>query len=128
MASPVFINSSYYQRAWRMLTSQKGWGKTIILIILALILPLVGVLGVMGYCFERARMIAWGMQNAPEKGTLGVGTCLRSGLRGFVVAFCWVFVPTFVLETISMVLNFLSLSFIAAMLTLPIAIIILCCK
>lgn len=128
MASPVFINSSYYQRAWRMLTSQKGWGKTIILIILALIVPLVGVLGVMGYCFERARMIAWGMQNAPEKGTLGVGTCLRSGLRGFVVAFCWVFVPTFVLETISMVLNFLSLSFIAAMLTLPIAIIILCCS
>lgn len=67
MASPVFINSSYYQRAWRMLTSQKGWGKTIMLIILALIVPLVGVLGVMGYCLERARMIAWGMQNAPEK-------------------------------------------------------------
>lgn len=126
MANPIFINSSYYQRAWRMFTSQEGWGKRVLLIMLALIVPIIGVLGVMGYCLERARMVAWGMQDAPKKDSLGVVTCLRSGVRGFAVTFCWVFVPTLVLETISVTLSFFSLSFISAMLTLPIAVIILC--
>ena len=128
MANPVFINSSYYQRAWRLFTSDKSWGKKVLLIILALIVPIVGLLGVMGYCLERARMAAWGMQDAPEKGSLDVGTCLRTGARGFAVTFCWVFVPTLVLETFLGVLNYFSFSLIAGMLTLPVAVIIFCCS
>lgn len=119
MSRPVFIDSSYYQRAWRALTGERGWVGRVLLMFCALVVPVAGVLGVMGYCLERARTVAWGMSEPPERGSLGVGRCLRSGLRGFAVAFVWAFVPALAVGVATALLGAVGLGGLTVALALP---------
>jgi hypothetical protein len=68
-----------------MLTQDQGWWKPVLLLALALLVPIVGWLGVVGYTFEWARLTAWGVDSAPKQKGVKVGACIGAGWRVFVV-------------------------------------------
>lgn len=81
-----FRRDRYFARSWALLTRDKGWIKPVLLLSVALLVPVVGVLGVMGYALEWARLTAWGVNSAPKQRGVRIGECIKSGWRGFVVA------------------------------------------
>ena len=84
-----FRRDRYFARSWAMLTRDRGWIKPLLLMTVAMLVPIVGLLGVMGYMFEWARLTAWGVNSAPKQKGVRVGECIASGWRVFVVAFGW---------------------------------------
>jgi hypothetical protein len=68
-----------------MMTQDKGWWKAVLLLALALLVPVVGWLGVIGYAYEWARLTAWGVDSAPKQKGVKVGACIAAGWRVFVV-------------------------------------------
>lgn len=87
-----FRRDRYFSRSWALLTGQKGWIKPVLLMALALLVPIVGWLGVMGYIVEWARLTAWGANTAPKQKGVHVGACIKSGWRIFVIDVCWTLV------------------------------------
>ena len=85
----------YISRSWDMLTRDKGWIKVILLLALACFVPFVGVIGLVGYGLEWARLTAWGIDSSPKQRGVRIGECLASGWRALVVAFMWMFVWMF---------------------------------
>lgn len=51
--------------------------------------PILGDLGIAGYSYEWARLVAWNVDAAPKQKGVKVGTCLSSGLRATVIEVCW---------------------------------------
>ena len=84
-----FRRDRYFARSWALLTRDRGWIKPVLLMTVALLVPFVGALGVMGYVFEWARLTAWGVNSAPKQKGVRVGECISSGWRVFVVFFVW---------------------------------------
>ena len=84
-----FKSTRYFSRAWALLTKERGWVKPVLVMTVALLVPIVGWLGVMGYVAEWARLTAWGVNSAPKRRGVRVGTCIASGWRVFVVGFVW---------------------------------------
>lgn len=82
----------YISRSWDMLTRDKGWIKVILLLALASFVPFVGLIGLMGYGLEWARLTAWGIDSSPKQHGVRIGECLASGWRALVVTFVWMFV------------------------------------
>ena len=85
----------YISRSWDMLTRDKGWIKVILLLALACFVPLVGLIGLVGYGLEWARLTAWGVDSSPKQRGVRIGECLASGWRALVVTFVWMFVWMF---------------------------------
>lgn len=81
--------TNYYGRSWRLLTRDKGWIKVLLVMAIATVVPIAGPLGVLGYALEWARLTAWGVDAAPKQKGVGVGACIKSGWRGFVVMLGW---------------------------------------
>ncbi|MBR1829614.1 MAG: DUF4013 domain-containing protein [Atopobiaceae bacterium] len=77
-------NGSYYSRSWALLTKDRGWMKPLLVLGAAMLLPVVGFLGVQGYALEWARLTAWGVDAAPKQKDVRVGECIASGWRGFL--------------------------------------------
>lgn len=84
-----FRRDRYFARSWALLTRDRGWIKPILVMTVALLVPIVGWLGVLGYIYEWARLTAWGVNAAPKQKGVRVGECIRSGARVFVVLFAW---------------------------------------
>ena len=84
-----FKSTRYFSRSWALLTRDRGWMKPILLMTLALLVPIVGWLGVAGYVAEWARLTAWGVNSAPKQRGVRVGECIASGWRAFVVMLVW---------------------------------------
>ncbi len=85
----------YISRSWDMLTRDKGWIKVILLLALACFVPFVGLIGLVGYGLEWARLTAWGIDSSPKQRGVRIGECLASGWRALVVTFVWMFVWMF---------------------------------
>lgn len=84
-----FRSTRYFARSWALLTRDRGWIKPVLLLTLALVVPIVGWLGVMGYIAEWARLTAWGVNSAPKQRGVRIGECIASGWRAFVVMLVW---------------------------------------
>lgn len=79
----------YLSRTWRAMTQDKGWIKPVLLLSLAMVVPVVGPLAVMGYVADWARLLVWGADGAPKQTGVRIGECIKTGWRVFVVALCW---------------------------------------
>ena len=84
-----FRRDRYLARSWALLTRDRGWVKPVLLMTVALLVPIVGVLGVLGYALEWARLTAWNVNAAPKQRGVDVGACIKSGWRAFVVMLVW---------------------------------------
>lgn len=91
-----FRRTRYFARAWALLTRDRGWIKPVLVMTVALFVPIVGALGVLGYVLEWARLTAWGASAAPKQKRVRVGACIASGWRAFVVALVWSVCITFI--------------------------------
>lgn len=92
MASNVdtsgYQEGRYFARAWALLTHEKGWWKSVLICMVASLVPIVGPMAVLGYLVEWSRRIAWGGTEGPSR-RVKVGDLLRSGWRAFVVIGGW---------------------------------------
>ena len=79
----------YFSRAWALLTRDRGWIKPVLVMSAALLVPVGGLFGVLGYALEWARLTAWGVTSAPKQRGVRVGDCIASGARAFVVMLVW---------------------------------------
>ena len=84
-----FRRDRYFARSWALLTRDRGWVKPVLVLSVALLVPVVGLLGVLGYALEWARLTAWGVNASPKQRGVDVGACIKSGWRGFVVMLVW---------------------------------------
>lgn len=84
-----FRPTRYFARSWALLTRESGWIKPVLVMFAALLVPIVGPLGVFGYIIEWARLTAWGVTSSPKQKNVKVGACIASGWRGFVVVLVW---------------------------------------
>lgn len=84
-------NNTYFGRSWEVVSRDGSWWKAVLIMGIAAFVPVVGVLGILGYALERARLTAWGMDSnmAGSSGRVSVGRCIRSGWRGFVAVLGW---------------------------------------
>ncbi len=89
MMDTTFYDGSYLSRSWRMLTQDKGWYKPILVLALVTFVPIVGLLGTLGYYLGWARLTAWGIDSAPKQRKVDVGACIVGGWKGFVVELVW---------------------------------------
>lgn len=96
-----FRRDRYFARSWALLTKDRGWIKPVLLMAVALLVPVVGALGVLGYALEWARLTAWNVNAAPKQRGVEVGACIRSGWRGFVVMLVWAVVSAVVVSFVS---------------------------
>lgn len=79
----------YLGRSWVLLTHDKGWFKPILVMAAAMLVPVAGPLGVLGYQVEWARLVAWGADAHPKQKDVRLGACIASGWRSFLVLFGW---------------------------------------
>lgn len=86
-----FRSDRYLARSWALLTRDRGWIKVVLLMTIALLVPIAGWLGVMGYVLEWARHTAWGATNGPKQKGVKLGECFSTGWRAFVVMLVWYF-------------------------------------
>lgn len=91
-----FRRDRYFARSWALLTRDKGWIKPVLVMAVALLVPVVGWMGVLGYIYEWARLTAWGVNAAPKQKDVRVGECIKSGARVFVVMLVWAIVMALV--------------------------------
>ena len=84
-----FRRDRYLARSWALLTQQRGWIKPVLVMTVALFVPVAGLLGMIGYAAEWARLTAWGVNAAPKQRDVRVGECISSGWRAFVVMLVW---------------------------------------
>ena len=90
-------------RSWALLTRDRGWIKPILAMIAATLVPIVGLLGVMGYAAEWARLTAWGVTSSPKQKNVRVGACIASGWRVFVVTVVWSIANSIILGLLALV-------------------------
>ena len=74
--------TGYLRRSWNALTSDEGWWKSICILSLISLIPIVGPIAVSGYCFRWAREAAWGIEEPLPRGKGDLGAAIKSG--GFV--------------------------------------------
>ena len=84
-----FRKDAYFSRSWALLTRDRGWIKPVLALAAAALVPIVGLLIVLGYVVEWARLTAWGVTSSPKQRRVQVGACIASGWRAFVVLLVW---------------------------------------
>lgn len=98
-----FRRDRYFARSWALLTRDRGWIKPVLVMTVALLVPIVGLLGVLGYALEWARLTAWNVNAVPKQRGVEIGACIKSGWRGFVVMLVWGIVAGVVVGFVSSV-------------------------
>ena len=96
-----FRRDRYFARSWALLTRDRGWVKPVLMMTVALLVPAAGILGVLGYALEWARLTAWNVNAAPKQRGVAVGECIRSGWRAFLVTLVWGIVSGVVVGVLS---------------------------
>lgn len=84
-----FSSDRYFARAWRLVTQEKGWWKPVLLMAVAVLVPIVGPLAVLGYQLEWARLLAWDVNEPMRRHDIHVGELIASGWRGFLAMLGW---------------------------------------
>lgn len=81
-----------FSRSWKLMTSESGWFKPLLIMAVAMLVPVAGVLGVIGYSYEWARLVAWGADSAPKRKDVHVGGLIGAGWRVFLIMWLWMMV------------------------------------
>lgn len=89
MAQLKFSNKQYLTRSWRMLTREEGWFKTVLLLTLYSLIPIIGGMVTLGASYEWARLTAWGVKSSPKQKGIKFGKCLKTGFVAFVILLIW---------------------------------------
>ena len=76
----------YFARSWALLTLEKGWWKPVLIMALFGLIPVVGILALVGYALETARVTAWGINAGPKQKDLKFGTYIVTGFKAAVIA------------------------------------------
>ncbi|MGN0073283.1 MAG: DUF4013 domain-containing protein [Coriobacteriales bacterium] len=82
--------TGYLGRAWRDLTSEKGWWQPVVILALVSLIPIVGGLIMLGYLLDWGREAAWGMDRGLPRKVGSVGKRLKWGFFAMVIICCWV--------------------------------------
>ena len=101
-----FQTNNYLSRSWQMLTRDKGWIKPVLLLSLGLLVPIVGLLALIGYGVEWARLTAWGVSSAPKQRDVDVMACISSGFRAVIAQLCWTIPIAFIVGLVRRLLFF----------------------
>ena len=80
---------SYLKRSWKALKLNPGWWKTIIILALVSLIPIIGPMVSMGYCFRWAREAAWGLEEPIPSKMGDLGAAIKSGAIVFVSVLVW---------------------------------------
>lgn len=84
-----FEPGRYLSRSWVMMTQDSGWIKPVLVLALCLFVPIAGPIAMAGYCWDWARLTAWGIDSAPKQKNVDVGGCFAVGWRATVVGLVW---------------------------------------
>lgn len=102
---------NYAKHSWELLTQQPGWIKPVLVLSAAMLVPIVGSIGVTGYGLEWARLTAWGVDAAPKQKNVQVGKLIASGWRAVVISLVIVLCFSAVVGLLSFVANLINGSF-----------------
>ncbi|MCD8199679.1 MAG: DUF4013 domain-containing protein [Coriobacteriaceae bacterium] len=81
--------TQYLRRGWQALQGDTHWIRTIVLMALASLVPIVGPIFVVGYCFMWAKEAAWGMDKPLPSNLDGMGDRGKYGLYAAVIEIVW---------------------------------------
>ncbi len=79
----------YLRRSWQALQNDTHWIRTIVLMALASLVPIVGPIFVAGYCYMWAKEAAWGMEKPLPSNLDGMGDRGKYGLYAAVIEIVW---------------------------------------
>lgn len=80
--------------SWNMLTAERGWYKSIVVLALLSWVPLLGTIALLGYAYEWARLAAWGVDCAPRRSGIDYGKLLKTGGWAFLILVTMVIVAS----------------------------------
>ena len=115
-------DAKYFSHSWELLTRDKGWVKPILVLAIAMFVPIVGPLTVLGYALEWARLSAWGVDAAPKQRGVKIGGCLVAGWRAFVVILVWMLLWGVATSVVTAIIAALRIRFLSSLLSLAIAV------
>lgn len=84
--------TGYLRRSWNALTSDEDWWKSVCILSLISLIPIIGPIAVSGYCFRWAREAAWGIEEPLPRGKGDLGAAIKSGWFVFLPTFVWAMV------------------------------------
>ena len=115
-------DAKYFSHSWELLTRDKGWVKPILVLAIAMFVPVVGPLAVLGYALEWARLSAWGVDAAPKQRGVKIGGCLVAGWRAFVVILVWMLLWSVATSVVTAIFAALRIRLLSSLLSLAIAV------
>ena len=113
-------DAKYFSHSWKLLTRDKGWVKPILVLAIAMFVPVVGPLAVLGYALEWARLSAWGVDAAPKQRGVKIGGCLVAGWRAFVVILVWMLLWSVATSVVTAIIAALRIRLLSSLLSLAI--------
>ena len=113
-------DAKYFSHSWELLTRDKGWVKPILVLAIAMFVPVVGPLAVLGYALEWARLSAWGVDAAPKQRGVKIGGCLVAGWRAFVVILVWMLLWGVATSVVTAIIAALHIRLLSSLLSLAI--------
>lgn len=113
-------DAKYFSHSWELLTRDKGWVKPILVLAIAMFVPIVGPLAVLGYALEWARLSAWGVDAAPKQRGVKIGGCLVAGWRAFVVILVWMLLWGVATSVVTAIIAALRIRLLSSLLSLAI--------
>lgn len=123
----------YVKEAWKIITREKSWKKTIISLVIIQMIPIFGWLYVKGYAAEWGGLVLWGHQEKPNadknKKRYTTGHFFGLGFKIIIVNIVYLICITLIINLISNILSVFSpslssavqnfLSFVARYLLIP---------
>jgi len=82
------VRTEYLRRSWKALTGNEHWWKTVLILALVQVVPVIGPIIVLGYLFQWARDAAWGVERGLPKSTSGLSQAVKTGSIAFLMLFC----------------------------------------
>ena len=79
------METTYFKRAWDDVTKEPGWFKTILILTLITLIPVVGQMILFGFLFNWAKEAAWGISKPLPKQIGDWGALLKPGAIIWVV-------------------------------------------
>lgn len=71
--------------SWNMLTGERGWYKSIVVLALLSWVPFLGTIALLGYGYEWARLAAWGVDCAPRRQGIDYLKLLKTGGWAYLI-------------------------------------------
>ncbi len=96
------MQTGYFKQSWHAMTSEKGWGKQVLLLALVQFIPIFGQIVLYGYFYNWAKDAAWGVESSFPKRKLFSEKNLLIGLYAWAIVFIWTFVFAFASQIVSM--------------------------